>query len=207
MASNISNYSQNIDTNFPVQGQDNPSQGFRDNFAQIKLALVTAADEIAAVQYLYTATNYTLPPATVGSLGGVQIDNVTTFIDGSGTLSVTPPYILPAATSSALGGVKVGANIAVGGDGTISVATPYTLPAATGFSLGGVKVGTGLIADGNGVLSVDNTVALPYALPVATNEILGAVKIGANIAIVDGFINVAAPYVLPPAAVGSLRRC
>lgn len=41
-------------------------------------------------------------------------------------------------------------------------------------------------------------------MPVATETVLGGVKIGANIAIIDGMINVASPYVLPAAAAGSL---
>lgn len=35
-----------VNPNFPVEGQDNPSQGFRDNFANIKTALERARDEI-----------------------------------------------------------------------------------------------------------------------------------------------------------------
>ena len=34
MASNINAF--NIDGTFPIAGQDNPSQGFRDNFTNIK---------------------------------------------------------------------------------------------------------------------------------------------------------------------------
>ena len=48
MASNI-NYS-NIDENYPVAGQDNDSQGFRDNFQNIKTALNTASTEITTLQ-------------------------------------------------------------------------------------------------------------------------------------------------------------
>ena len=48
MASNI-NYT-NIDENYPVAGQDNDSQGFRDNFQNIKTALNTAATEITSLQ-------------------------------------------------------------------------------------------------------------------------------------------------------------
>jgi len=40
----------NIDNTYPKQGQDNPSQGFRDNFSYIKIALDTAASEITALQ-------------------------------------------------------------------------------------------------------------------------------------------------------------
>lgn len=44
----------NIDAAFPVAGKDNSSQGFRDNFANIKLAFTTATTEISNLQ-LYTA--------------------------------------------------------------------------------------------------------------------------------------------------------
>jgi hypothetical protein len=46
MISTITNYSNNIDTLFPIPGQDNDSQGFRDNFANIRQSLGIAADEI-----------------------------------------------------------------------------------------------------------------------------------------------------------------
>lgn len=39
-----------IDTNYPVPGQNNSSQGFRDNFAQIRNNLNTAANEITDLQ-------------------------------------------------------------------------------------------------------------------------------------------------------------
>jgi hypothetical protein len=48
MASNIS--TTNIDDNYPVAGQDNDSQGFRDNFQNIKTALTTAKTEITGLQ-------------------------------------------------------------------------------------------------------------------------------------------------------------
>ena len=48
MASNISFSA--IDETFPVAGQDNNSQGFRDNFSIIKNGLSSAASEITALQ-------------------------------------------------------------------------------------------------------------------------------------------------------------
>ena len=47
MASNIS--TTNIDETYPVAGQDNDSQGFRDNFSQIKTQLGTASTEITTI--------------------------------------------------------------------------------------------------------------------------------------------------------------
>lgn len=48
MASNI--ISNTIDEEYPVAGQDNDSQGFRDNFSVIKTGLTVAADEITDLQ-------------------------------------------------------------------------------------------------------------------------------------------------------------
>lgn len=42
--------SNTLDSDFPVAGIDNDSQGFRDNFSVIKIALETAASEISVLQ-------------------------------------------------------------------------------------------------------------------------------------------------------------
>lgn len=47
MASNITT---NIDENYPVAGQDNDTQGFRDNFATLKTSLIAAKSEIEDLQ-------------------------------------------------------------------------------------------------------------------------------------------------------------
>lgn len=180
MASDISKYSQNIDTNFPVKGQDNPSQGFRDNFAQIRLALDTAANEISSVQYLYTATSYVLPKATDEVLGGVKIGSNITVSDG--VISVATPYVLPVSNTTTLGGVIIGDNIQVLGDGTISVAAPYVLTTATTSTLGGVVVGSGLVINPvSGVLDLD--------LPIGSTSTFGGLKVGANLVVTTGTIS------------------
>lgn len=48
MPSNID--TSRIDSNFPIAGQNNPSQGFRDNFTTIKDALITTRNEINELQ-------------------------------------------------------------------------------------------------------------------------------------------------------------
>ena len=48
MASSI--VTTNIDTTYPVAGQDNDSQGFRDNFTNLKTALDTAKTEISDLE-------------------------------------------------------------------------------------------------------------------------------------------------------------
>jgi len=48
-----------IDATYPVAGQDNDSQGFRDNFSQIKTQIGTAGTEITALQDNRATTNAT----------------------------------------------------------------------------------------------------------------------------------------------------
>ena len=48
MASNIN--PNNIDTTYPIAGQDNDSQGFRDNFTNIKTNFQYAEEEIDDLQ-------------------------------------------------------------------------------------------------------------------------------------------------------------
>lgn len=50
MASTITNFSNAINVNYPVPGQDNDSQGFRTNFSKIQSALNVAGDEITKIQ-------------------------------------------------------------------------------------------------------------------------------------------------------------
>jgi hypothetical protein len=204
MSTNIRNFSSNIDTNFPVQGRDNPSQGFRDNFAQIKLALITAADEISALDNRTSGDLFTITPAStatapIPTLGGVIVGDGFDYNQGTGVISVGTVYTLPAATTSTLGGVRAGSNVILAPDGTISVATPYILTTATSSILGGVRIGAGLAVNTEtGVVSVDAD--FPFDIPIATFSATGVVKIGANIAVApDGTISVTTPYQLPAA--------
>jgi hypothetical protein len=198
MTTNIRNFLDNIDTNFPIQGRDNPSQGFRDNFAQIKLALVSTADELDNIVIANSTNTFTLTPATVSTIGGVKIG--TGFrADPDGTIFIDEIYTLPTATPSVLGGVKIGSNISIS-DGVISVAAPFVLTTATGSVLGGVKVGYGLEIDNAGVLGINTATNFPFDIPIATSGVAGIVKIGANVSVSgDGTISVTAPYSLPPA--------
>jgi hypothetical protein len=50
MASTLTNYSNNINVLFPVAGQDNDTQGFRDNWANIKNSLAIVSSEISSLQ-------------------------------------------------------------------------------------------------------------------------------------------------------------
>lgn len=59
-----------IDISFPAAGQDNDSQGFRDNFARIRTALSTAQTEIT---YLNT---YSVDKTKNNDMGSNTISNV-----------------------------------------------------------------------------------------------------------------------------------
>ena len=50
MASTLTNYSNVINAQYPVPGQDNDTQGFRDNFGNIQNALTIASIEISDLQ-------------------------------------------------------------------------------------------------------------------------------------------------------------
>ncbi len=50
MSSTVTNYSNQINVNFPVAGEDNDSQGFRSNFSRIQNAFLSASKEITNLQ-------------------------------------------------------------------------------------------------------------------------------------------------------------
>jgi hypothetical protein len=50
VASTITNFSNAINVNYPIPGQDNDSQGFRTNFSNIQSSLTVAGDEISRLQ-------------------------------------------------------------------------------------------------------------------------------------------------------------
>lgn len=94
------------------------------------------------------AASYTLPAATISSLGGVIPDGTTVTVS-SGTISV------PTATNSSLGLVRPdGSTITISGGVITSTVSAYTLPAATTSSLGGVEVdGSTITVTGSGQIS------------------------------------------------------
>ena len=85
-----------IDETYPVAGQDNNSQGFRDNFNYIKAGLTTAASEITALQTNTAKTNadndfaanlienfeYNNAYGTVASVGTISGATNVELIDG-----------------------------------------------------------------------------------------------------------------------------
>jgi hypothetical protein len=79
----------NIDIKYPIAGQDNDTQGFRDNFTIIKTNFSTAATEISTLQtqvyansnvasYLSVATIDNFSAGNITVAHALQLANVTT---------------------------------------------------------------------------------------------------------------------------------
>jgi hypothetical protein len=90
MSSNINN--DNIDSTYPVAGQDNDSQGFRDNFAAIKSNFVAAKTELEDLQAKAILKSALTGSTLSNDFGGSNISNgtYTNFHGTSYTNSSTP---------------------------------------------------------------------------------------------------------------------
>ncbi len=73
MASNIN--PNNIDTTYPVAGQDNDSQGFRDNFTNIKTNFQYAEDEIDDLQSKVLLKSALTGTTLDNNMGGALLSN------------------------------------------------------------------------------------------------------------------------------------
>lgn len=69
----------NINAAYPIAGQDNDSQGFRDNFNAIKTALTTASVEITSLQ-TYTAKTNTANDFHGNQVTGAVLINNSVFV-------------------------------------------------------------------------------------------------------------------------------
>jgi len=93
MASTITEITPLIDITFPVPGQDNDTQGFRNNFANIKNGLERAAEEISLLDIeqigiLNQLNNFTNPTTFNGTLV-TAADIISETIVNSGNITVT----------------------------------------------------------------------------------------------------------------------
>ena len=96
MTSTITNYSALIDTTYPVPGVDNDTQGFRDNYIQIKRGLESAASEITDLQISQYEVNTRLNNATVvgDNYATLIASTVTTLVINSLTNNI-PDIVTP----------------------------------------------------------------------------------------------------------------
>ena len=75
MTSTVTDYSTLIDTTFPIPGADNDTQGFRNNFGNIKIALDSAAGEISDLQVIQSALvslTASVPASPIGAPGDIK---------------------------------------------------------------------------------------------------------------------------------------
>ena len=78
----------NIDGAFPIAGQDNNSQGFRDNFTNIKTGLNTAKSEITDLQ-TNTAKLNVDNNFNGNKIENAEINQVYGSVRNNGTISTT----------------------------------------------------------------------------------------------------------------------
>lgn len=155
MASNIN--PQNIDGAYPVAGQDNDSQGFRDNFTNTRTNFTYAADEISDLQ-----AKAVLKAALVGTtlnndmggsiLSNAQVQDISESRVALGTVSGSQTI-----------------NYAAGSYYTVTTSGSITL-AFSNFSAAGTTSRVRLQIT---VASTAHTLTLPTAVSVGTSNIQG----------------------------------
>jgi hypothetical protein len=82
MASNINPNTINI--TYPIAGQDNDTQGFRDNFSNIKNNFAVASAEISALQanssIAITTTTVPVSSSAAGTAGQIAFDSTHFYV-------------------------------------------------------------------------------------------------------------------------------
>ena len=151
MSSNIN--PNNIDGTYPIAGQDNNSQGFRDNFTQTKVNFQYAADEITALQ-----DNVLLKgPLTVGGTVDNNLNGALLYDATMQDFAVTRVDLGTVSGASTV-------NYASGHYQTVTVSGSITL------SFSNFPVGTATISSRQGFLilavtaTAGNTMTLPAAV-------------------------------------------
>ena len=160
MSSNINPY--NIDGTFPIAGQDNPSQGFRDNFTNIKNNFIFAEDEISDLQAKVLTTSALNGQTLNNNMAGAQII--------APQLSAWTQTILD--NGNASGPVTLYFN--QGNFQKITTAAPITLGlGGWPTSVGSGALGYGLMRVWISVTNTAHTVTLPSSVTTAVGDIAG----------------------------------
>jgi hypothetical protein len=150
----------NIDGQYPIAGQDNNSQGFRDNFTNTKTNFQYAAAEITDLQnkaVLKSALNGTVLNNNMGGsvLSNAQIQDFSATYVNLGTVgSITPDVTINYAAGHYQAGVTGG-----------SISLNFTNFPAAGIA--------GWISVQIFVSSTAHTVTLPVAVSIGNNGLLG----------------------------------
>ena len=159
MASNINPY--NIDGTFPVAGQDNSSQGFRDNFTNVKNNFTFAQNEISDLQ---------AKAIVASALNGQVISN-----DMAGTVIRRPQ--LAAWTQALLNlGTISGAAVLdfnLANFQKITSAGPINLDFSNWGQTGVGALGYAVMRVWINITDVAHTVTLPVSVSIANGDITG----------------------------------
>jgi hypothetical protein len=162
MASNINPY--NIDGTFPVAGQDNSSQGFRDNFTNIKNNFIYSKNEVSELQQKAIVTS---------ALTGQTVSN-----DMAGTILGRPQLKAWTQTLLDLGAVDVVASLNFNSANFQKITTAGALsvdfinwPTSTGTN----ALGYGLMRVWFNVTDISHTVTLPNSVTIGVSDVAGAV--------------------------------
>lgn len=167
MASNIN--PNNINGNYPVAGQDNDSQGFRDNFTNISNNFSFAATEISALQNAMTNVQSTV--ATDG--------NVTAYYGN------IEQGLLVGGTTTLNGDASFNANVILT-DGTSALSSLF--PATNkGYDLGTATQTFGNVFAANIIANVSSaTNSVHYYRIEQTNVVGSAPSASQNISVLSG---------------------
>lgn len=151
----------NIDGTFPVAGQDNSSQGFRDNFTNIKNNFTFARNEISDLQ-----DNVLLKSA----LPGTTLSN-----DMAGTQLFRPQLKAWTQSSVDLGAIDGPATIAfsAGNFQKITTAGPVSITLNDWPTAGTSSVGYGLVRLWIVVTNASHTITLPDSVTVGASDLAG----------------------------------
>jgi chorismate synthase len=122
MTNTVTDYSSKIDETFPIAGQANDTQGFRDNFAAIKNAFTATSDEIANLQIqinTIASTSSIFASTVVTTVTNTVLANITatltaTVISINSSTGVSTYSNYPVASSKGAVGDKKGMIYATG---------------------------------------------------------------------------------------------
>ena len=148
----------NIDTAYPVAGQDNDSQGFRDNFTNLKTALDTAKSEISDLE-----SKAVLKSALTGE--SLSNDGAGSVIEDFEFKDISETRIAKGTTSG-----SVTFDYEEGPYQTLTTSGSVTL-AFSNFPAAG-KVGT--IRVEINVADVAHTITLPSAVDIGQDQLIGS---------------------------------
>ena len=87
MSSTSTTFINSINTNYPVPGVDNDTQGFRDNYSNIKNSLATLAGEVGTLQITGVTTDKNNDFSYAGSIYRPILDSHSTKINNLDTIS------------------------------------------------------------------------------------------------------------------------